>query len=204
MKIKRIPLYITAALDPAVTSRSYSNASGFTVNGCSKDDTWYTLYAEAFKGQPDAVIDRAVYIALEYRPKVFSCEDIAAQRLFLPMLREAFEKYGIDCSVQAYKYSTRLSKHARISSLQPRLKRGKWFFRKGSCDALVAQMLQYPEGEDDLIDSMVQHTQFSRPLREYASDEDDSDFDPDDEEFDSDPFRLNGSFVGRNASRYVA
>jgi predicted phage terminase large subunit-like protein len=203
VSVVRIPLYITAALDPAVTSKSYSNASGFTINGCAKDGTWYTLCADAFKGQPDQVIDRAVYHALTYKPKVFSCEDIAAQRLFLPMLREAFEKYGIQCSVQAYKYSTRLSKHARISSLQPKLKQGKWFFRKGFCDELIRQMLQYPEGEDDLIDSMVQHIQFSRPYNEYGQDVEEDDFNLDDEEFEADPFRLNGSYVGRLATRYA-
>ncbi|MDE2100970.1 MAG: hypothetical protein KGL39_27235 [Patescibacteria group bacterium] len=202
MKKLRIRLFVTMALDPAVTNQSYSNASGFTVNGTSEDDTWYTLLADPFKGQPDQVVERACLHAIQYKPQVMSCEDIAAQRMYLPLLREAFEKYGIKCAVVPYKYSTRLSKHARITSLQPRAKSGKWYFRKGYCDALIRQMLQYPEGDDDLIDSMVQHTQIARPFKDYRRDEDDLDFDPDDEDFDGDQFRLNGTFVGKMGSRY--
>jgi hypothetical protein len=199
----KIPLYVTMALDPAVTNKSYSNASGFTINGTAADSTWYTLLADPFKGQPDRVVEHACSLALEYHPKVLSCEIIAAQRLFLPMLREAFDKYGIDCSIQPYKYSTRMSKHARISSLQPKAKSGKWFFRKGYCDALIRQMLQYPEGEDDLIDSMVQHCTFARPFANHDEAEE-VDFDLDDDEDESaDVRRHNGSWVGRNSSRYA-
>lgn len=196
------------ALDPAVTDQSWSDSTGFTVNGESKDAVWYTLKAEAFKGQPSDVIDRAVYYALRYKPRVLSCEQIAAQRLYLPMLREAFEKYGITyCTIVGFKYSTRLSKHARISALQPRLKQGKWFFKKGECQPLITQMLRYPEtgDEDDVIDAMTHHLQTSRPLREYeigtSVDFDDLDEDEDD---NAKTKRQDGTWVGRGGSRYAA
>lgn len=201
-----IPLFVTMAIDPAVTDQSWSDSTGFTINGESKDATWYTLKAENFKGQPDGVIDRAVYYALRYKPQIVSCEQIAAQRLYLPMLREAFDKYGIKAQVVGFKYSTRLSKKARIAALQPKLKQGKWFFLKGGCEELIRQMLRYPEtgDEDDLLDAMVQHLTFSRPLRE---DELGFEIDEDaftDEEEETPKRRLDGTYVGRGGSRYAA
>lgn len=207
IKIVKIPLYVTMALDPAVTDESWSDATGITVNGESVDACWYTLKADAFKGQPSDVIDRAVYYALRYKPQVVSCEIIAAQRLYLPMLREAFDKYGINAAIMPFKYSTRLSKQARIAALQPRLKKGKWFFKRGECDELIRQMLRYPEtgDEDDLLDAMTHHLAFSRPLREYeiGPEIDEEEF-TDDEEDDEPQRRLNGAWVGRGGSRYAA
>lgn len=208
IKIVKIPLYVTMGIDPAVTDESWSDATGITINGESQDATWYTLKADGFKGQPSDVIDRAVYYALRYKPRVVSCEIIAAQRLYLPMLREAFDKYGIHASIMPFKYSTRLSKNARIAALQPRLKRGKWFFKKGECDELIRQMLRYPEtgDEDDLLDAMTHHLAFSRPLRsdEIGSETDEDEFTDEDEEAASPAHRLNGTYVGRGGTRYAA
>lgn len=208
--IKRIsiPLYVTMAIDPAVTDESWSDSTGVTVNGESVEATWYTLKAEAFKAQPSDVIDRAVWYALRFHPQVVSCEQIAAQRLYLPMLREAFDKYGIRASILGFKYSTRLSKQARIAALQPRLKRGKWFFKKGECEELIRQMLRYPEtgDEDDLLDAMTHHLTFSRPLREseIGLQIDEDEFTDDDDEEQEDRRRTNGAWVGRGGSRYAA
>ena len=203
----RIPLFVTLAIDPAITDESWSDATGITINGESKDSVWYTLKADGFKGQPSDVIDRAVYYTLRYKPRVVSCEQIAAQRLYLPMLREAFDKYGIvNCSIVGFKYSTRLSKHARISALQPRLKQGKWFFKKGECQPLITQMLRYPEtgDEDDLLDAMTHHLQTSRPLREYELGQTvEIDLDEDEEDGETKQ-RLDGTWVGRGGSRYAA
>lgn len=205
IQLVKIPLYVTMAIDPAVTDESWSDSTGFTINGESKDATWYTLKAEAFKGQPDGVIDRAVYHALRYKPKVVSCEQIAAQRLYLPMLREAFEKYGINASIMPFKYSTRLSKNARIAALQPKMKRGKWFFKRGECDELIRQLLRYPEtgDEDDLLDAMTQHLTFSRPLRESEIGFEYEDEDEYDDEDAPSTRRQNGTWVGRGGSRYA-
>lgn len=207
--LKKIPLFVTMGLDPAVTDESWSDATGITINGESTDACWYTLKADAFKGQPSDVIDRAVYYALRYKPQIVSCEIIAAQRLYLPMLREAFDKYGINASIMPFKYSTRLSKQARIAALQPRLKRGKWFFKKGECDELIRQMLRYPEtgDEDDLLDAMTHHLVFSRPLRDYEARDT---YDVDEEAIDNDEGedanwrRTNGTWTGRGGSRYAA
>lgn len=208
IEIVKIPLYVTLAIDPAVTDMSWSDHTGITVNGESKDATWYTLKADAFKGQPSDVVDRAVYYALRYKPQIVSCEQIAAQRLYLPNLREAFDKYGLGhISIVGFKYSTRLSKHARISALQPRLKQGKWYFKKGECQPLISQMLRYPEtgDEDDLLDAMTHHLKTSRPLREYEigtyADLDDLE---DDEEDANKKHRHDGTWVGRGGSRYAA
>lgn len=199
-----VPLYITLAIDPAVTDQSYSNATGITVVGADEFNNWYILEAEPFKGQPDAVVDRVAYYAMRYHPKMGSCEAIAAQRLYLPLFAAKFEQLGITLPIREYKYSTRLSKQVRIEALQPKFKRHEVYLREG-LDALYNQLIHFPETEeDDLLDSLTQHLVISRPLdkKEILKDPDD-DEDYLEDETDSPKRRNDGTWVGRGATRYI-
>jgi predicted phage terminase large subunit-like protein len=201
-----IPLYVTLAIDPAVTAQDYSDATGITVVGEDKDGNWYILEADAFKGLPDAVVDRVAYHAQRYRPRVGSCEIIAAQRLYLPLFRARFDTLGISLPIREYRYSTRVSKRARIESLQPKFRNKKVFIRKG-LDELQRQLLQYPETEhDDLLDALTQHLVISRPFNpnELAHDPDEMDFVADEDDINDDTrSKTNGTWSGRGSTRYA-
>lgn len=204
LKVDDIPLYITMAIDPAVTAKEYSDATGITIVGEDANANWYILEADDFKGLPDAVVDRVAYYATRYKPKLGSCEIIAAQRLYLPLFRRKFEELGISLPIREYKYSTRLSKRARIESLQPKFKQHKVFIRRG-LDELVRQLRQYPETEhDDLLDALTQHLVISRPYdpREVLHDPDDDEFVADEEDI-IDMHKSDGTWVGKGGTRYA-
>lgn len=203
--VNDIPLYVTLAIDPAVTDQSYSNATGITVVGEDEFGNWYVMEADPFKGQPTEVVDRVAYYAQRYRPRVGSCEAIAAQRLYIPLFNKRFEELGISLPIREYKYSTRLSKQVRIEALQPRFRNHKVFLRKG-LDVLEQQLLHFPESEeDDLLDALTQHLVTSHPFdpRETLKDPDDEEDNWEDNEERTSTHRLDGTWTGRGGSRYI-
>lgn len=205
IRVKEVPLYVTLAIDPAVTDESYSNSTGITVVGADEFFNWYIMEADPFKGQPSDVVDRVAYFAQRYKPNLGSCEIIAAQRLYLPMFRERFDAMGITLPIREYRYSTRLSKHVRIEALQPKFKQKKVFIRRG-LDELVRQLRQFPETEeDDLLDSLAQHLVISKPFdpKSLHKDIDDEEYVAEDEDIEASKMnKRNGTWVGKGGTRY--
>lgn len=162
----RFPVFVTLALDPAVSDRKGADASGITVNGTDPSDNWWVFEADPFRGQPNAVVDRVVLYAVQYRPAIISIEKVAFSYLYSDLLIPRLSELGLSCQVVPYTEATRMSKHARISALQPRFRAGKIRIRAG-LTALVEQLENYagPDSLDheDLIDSLAQHTPIARP-----------------------------------------
>jgi hypothetical protein len=162
----RLPVNISLALDPATTDKKYSDASGFTVVACDPKSVWWIFEAEDFRGQPDAVVDRAVYWAGIYRPPLLSIETVAAQVLFRSLLIPAFEKASIETQIIEYTAPNKFSKHARISALQPLFKQGRIRIRRG-LKRLIYELENYagPDSldHDDVLDSLSQHILIARP-----------------------------------------
>lgn len=201
-----IQVYTTMALDPAVTSKEYSDFNGITIVGNDANDTWYILEADAYKAEPDAVVQRIVHYAQQYRPSLISCEGIAAQRLYLGLIRTALLAVDLRIPIKMYSYSTRYSKRLRIESLQPRFKQGKVIIRAGLTD-LITQLKTYPEVEhDDLLDSLAQHIPISRPFNpkffQITSFEDDVYQEEDDDYSEEGNNTLTGTWLGKGTTRY--
>jgi hypothetical protein len=162
----RFPVNISLALDPAVTDKKHSDASGFTVVACDPEGVWWIYEGEDFHGQPDAVVDRTVFWATIYRPPLLSLETHAAQVLFKSLLTPAFEKAKLETQIIEYTAPNKYSKHARISALQPLFKQGKIRIRRG-LTRLIYELENYagPDSldHDDVIDSLSQHILIARP-----------------------------------------
>jgi predicted phage terminase large subunit-like protein len=158
-----VPVFVTMAIDPALSADSGSDYTGFTVVGTDPEGIWYVIVAENFKGVPDEVINRAVRHAQTYKPQVLSLEATAAQILYRPLLVPALMNAGLSPTIHEYKAPPWRSKAQRIESLQPMFKQNRIFIREGLED-LIDQLDRYPEVEhDDLLDSLTQHLEISRP-----------------------------------------
>ena len=165
-KAVRFRANVSFALDPATTDRARSDASGITIVACDAQDTWWVYEADPFRGQPDAVIERCLYHAKLYRPSIGSIEAVAAQVLYKHLLEPKLEEAGLDMQLIEYRAANKLSKHARISALQPRFKQGKIKLRRG-LTRLLYELENYagPDSldHDDLLDSLSQHLVLARP-----------------------------------------
>jgi predicted phage terminase large subunit-like protein len=161
-----VPVFVTMAIDPAFSTAVAADFTGFTVVGTGPDGTMYVLCADAFKGSPDAVVDHAIAIALKFKPRILSIEAVAAQVLFKPLLVPRLRESGLGATqLYEYKQSMRRSKGQRIEAMQPRFKQNLIQLSEGLGD-LAEQLNRYPElDHDDLIDSLAQHMELSRPPR---------------------------------------
>lgn len=159
------PVYVTLALDPAVSSRSTADASGITVVGNDPADTWWIFEADPVRALPSEVCARLVHYAVRYRPQVISIEAVGAQILYRDLLIPLLEEAGVESQIVEYRSSNRVTKHTRISSLQPRFKAGKMRVRAG-LTRLIYELEHYAGTDsldhDDLIDSLAQHLPISR------------------------------------------
>lgn len=160
-----VPVYVTMAVDPALSASERADFTGITVVGTDPMGDWYVLEADAFKGRPDQVIERIVAHAVVYHPRVLSVEVVAAQRLFKPLLVPRLKDANVHPTIYEFSPSTKRTKGQRIEAMQPKFKQGKVYIKEGLKD-LLFQLDHYPElDHDDLIDSLSQHLEVSRPAK---------------------------------------
>lgn len=203
---RQISVRATLALDPALSDKKKSDFSGFTVILTDPLGNRFVHVAEAFKGLPDAVADRFVYYATMFRPAAMSIETVAAQTLYINLIKPRLAEVGISTSITEYRPPNTISKQAKIQGLQPILKQGKLHLLRGQTGELATQLDQFPQNEhDDLLDSLIQHEQIIRlpSPRElltllYGELKEEDNFDVD-EDSDGAAHTRTGSYVGLGA-----
>jgi predicted phage terminase large subunit-like protein len=197
------PLFVTAALDPAISSARRSDYSGLTVVGTTPDDLWVVLDARRVRGGPAILLPELAYMLRRYHPAILSIETVGFQQMLKDWVLERLASMNIKVGIHEYRESTRRSKGARIEALQPRFRQGKILLRRG-LTPLYQELSEYPEPtHDDLLDSLAQHAAVSRPARIA-----------DLNKFDDDPFsplnrkkegqsqdRGDGTWIGRGSLR---
>lgn len=161
-----VPVYMTGALDPAVSSKTTSDASGITVCGTDPADVRWVFEADPFRGQPDAVAAQCCMYIVKFQIKKFSIESIAFSYLFKDLLQPLIRAAGVDCVIVEYTASQRFTKHTRISRLQPRHRAGKLPIA-AHLERLKYEMENYAGpgslDHEDLLDSLAQHEEIARP-----------------------------------------
>lgn len=162
---KRIPVYVTMAIDPAYSGQRGSDYTGVTVVGTSQEGVWYVLEARRLRGGPENTMSAIVYMVRKYWPRQVAVETVFHQEVYRLLFIQLLKEHGIRVPVRPYKESTKKSKHARIEALQPMFKQRKIFLRRG-LDDLYQELEDYPEvAHDDLLDSLAQHLSIARPAR---------------------------------------
>ena len=160
-----VPLFITMALDPAISGAAHSDYSGITVVGTSPSNDWYVLDARRVRGGPAVLLPELAYCIRTYHPHILSIETVGFQEMLKMWVLDRLSQMGLKVGIHEYKESTRRGKGARIEALQPRFKQGRIFLKSGLRD-LYSELEDYPETtHDDLLDSLAQHSAVSRPAR---------------------------------------
>lgn len=193
-----IPVYVTMAIDPAFSDNPGSDKTGITVVGNTPKDVWHVAEAEETpNNKPTTVIARVLYYAVRYRPSVISIEGVGGATLYQDLINPKLKEAGLP-PITVFHPGTKKSKEQRILKLEPRMRDGRLYMRRG-LTALNNQFRSFPQlDHDDLLDSLSQHLKYSRPAEEadlrYPFFED---------EFDEDdmPRKSNGCHVGRSTPR---
>lgn len=171
----KIPVFVTMALDPAMSDSAKADYSGITVVGQSPERQLFVMEAKRLKVLPDKLVEWIIFYVRKYQPRVLSIEAVQAQRLLNNLVSPQIEKMGLRIPIVDYFPGSRMDKYTRIEeTLQPIYKQGRLLIRQGLTD-LVQEMDDFPELEhEDLLDSLAQHVTITRP---------------------ADPFELSPSYV---------
>jgi phage terminase large subunit-like protein len=174
--VSHFPVNTVMSLDPAVSDKKRSDASGIIVNCVDPEGHWWIFEADAFRGQPMEVCQRVMLYVMKYHPSVLSIEKVGAQILYRDLLYPMLDDAGVYCQIVEYTEAQRIGKHARISALQPLFRQGRVHIRSG-LDRLVYELEHYagPNSLDheDLIDSLAQHIPIARaPMKQAVERED--------------------------------
>lgn len=196
------PVFVTAALDPAISSSRKSDYNGLTVVGTTPDDRWILLEARRVRGGPAMLLPELAYVIRKYHPTILSIETIGFQEMLKLWVLERLTAMNLKVGIHEYKESTHRSKGARIEALQPRFKQGKILLRRG-LRGLYEELGEYPEStHDDLLDSLAQHAAVSRPARYKDIEEEVYDpYSPLNRKKEQSHDRGDGTWVGRGSAR---
>jgi predicted phage terminase large subunit-like protein len=179
-------LYITCAVDPAISENAGADQSAITVVGTDPQGDWYLLDIVAGRLLPDQVIEQIMQLHSHWHFQALGIETNAFQR----MLKRDLER-RIDVErqrqpnfhlfhIEGFTGTSANTKEMRIRALQPLHERGAIKFPgerlellTGNWADLAYQMLQFPRApHDDIVDSLAYHVSLYRKGSENQSPED--------------------------------
>lgn len=176
-EIPQEPLYISIAIDPAVSLDKQADYTGIVICGTNEREQIFVLDALNLKLNPDELIETIFHLNKMWKPNVVGIETIAFQKV----LKFYIDKYQTDNKVfmpiEEIKGDNRKSKYMRISALQPFFERKQLFIRE-SLDILIEQLKMYPKTiKDDLADALSMHltlyrTPFTNEIEEIDEEPD--------------------------------
>lgn len=169
-------LYITCAVDPAISENSGADQSAITVVGTDSEGTWYLLDLMAGRILPDQLIEQIMRLNDQWHFNAFGIETNAFQRM---LRRDLDRRIDVERTrnphfklfhIEEFTGTSANTKEMRIRALQPYHERGAIRFPgerlellTGSWADLAYQMLQFPRApHDDIVDSLAYHVQLYR------------------------------------------
>lgn len=176
-----VPLYVGLIVDPALTAKAHSDATGVTVIGWdARDDTgayrwWFLDTREIFK-TPSAATFELVDMLRTYAPDVMLIEAANADPEMISRLTLAIKDLELPTKIRSYaalQHETpfelherrgRIGKGQRIEALEPIFRESRALLRRGRVAPLVQQLLRYPNSDrDDVMDSASMARLIARP-----------------------------------------
>ena len=175
-------LYITCAVDPAISENSGADQSAITVVGTDSQGDWYLLDLVLGRLLPDALIEQIMRLHAHWRFSAFGIETNAFQRKLrrdldrrIDLERQRDPRFHL-FHIEEFTGTSANTKEMRIRALQPYHERGAIKFPgerlellTGAWADLAYQMLQFPRApKDDGVDSLAYHVHLYRKGMEFT------------------------------------
>lgn len=142
-------LYYTTTVDLAISQKKRAdNTVVMTVAKEVDGPNWYIVEVTAGHMDPLETIDAIFYHWENYRSKVY-IESVGYQASLQYFLAEEMRKRVKFFTVEELKVKTTSKKEERIRGLMPLYKAGVIFHRKGICENLELELMQFPKGRHD-------------------------------------------------------
>ena len=135
-----------------------ASAHGFVILAVDANDEWYVLEMEDYRGKPTDVVNRALYLTIEYRPKIVSGEFNGVSAKWKDHYVEALRKRSVRIpGMEIARFIPTRNKDLRIeTALEPRYRRGGIHIRVG-LETASAQFGEFPKrNQKDSLDALAQ------------------------------------------------
>ncbi|MCH7535825.1 MAG: hypothetical protein IH948_08815 [Bacteroidetes bacterium] len=170
-KVKDIQYYLKLpgnlnyflTVDPSIGQTKRSDYSGVILNGVDYFNNWYIIKAMQLKVTLSELINIIFQINDEYPLSCLGMEKFHLEKILQQTLHEEMIKRNKSIPIKEVETASRISKEARIASLQP-LVAGKRLHVLKEHIELVNQIVNFPMIKyDDLIDALKSQLQIVYP-----------------------------------------
>lgn len=151
-------------VDPAISQSEHSDFSGIIVNGVDYYGNWFIQEALQLRVQPSELIALIMELGKKYQPLMcLGMEKFALEKVLKHSLMMEMDKQDFFLPVKDLQTSTKISKEARIRSLQPIVSQRLLHIKKEH-QALYYQLCYHPVVKhDDVLDALKSQTQIVFP-----------------------------------------
>ena len=145
------------SFDPAISVDGDDTA--MMVTGTSEENKTYLLdYARMRTDDVQAIIDELFRLMKLHDVPYMQIETIGFQRMLKHWIYEAMREHDLHFGIEEIK-SYKMTKEARIMSLQPRIAAGSLLFHPTAQEEVIKQFLAFPRGlRDDFCDALSMQT----------------------------------------------
>lgn len=169
-------LNVFALIDNAPSTKKGSDFQGIVVLGVDRENKWYLLWVERFKGNSPELINKIFEIWNHWKPIQIGIEQKAFEDLIKPFLEQEMRRRNCFPNVIELK-DKGMRKEDRIRGrLQGRFESKSIFVKKNvddHTDALIDEATRFPKGQyDDLLDALQYGDEIAfKPEPEATEDE---------------------------------
>ena len=157
---KSLDVYIT--IDRAYSTQKTADSTGIVVNGVTRDNQWFVLHAEAFKGNEKELIDHIFGLVIFWKPIKVAIEQKAFQYTLQIAIEDEMRRRNVFFLVEELKDEGR-AKKMRIEGLVPRFEAGSIYLKR-SFTVLIDQLTQFPKSaHDDVADALAYQLYVTEP-----------------------------------------
>ena len=140
--------------DPAISLKATSDFTAIIVVGMDFYGNWYIVECVEDKMEPSDLINKVFELNSKYPVQCMAMENFALEKILKISLDEEMVRRNSFIPIRSLKTNTRISKEARIKSLQPVFEQKKVHI-KADMKSLIRQIVQFPHLKfDDLIDCL--------------------------------------------------
>lgn len=156
-------LFVTMAIDPAISEKSSSDYSVISIVGKSSAHDLYVLDSSRGRWKLSDLIENIFTMYRKWKPSVIGMETHVFQKALKYAVEEKMRVNGTYFPITELKRNTNQSKEFRIKGLEPFYREGKVFHSKWMKN-LEEELITFPKGvHDDELDCLANHLELILP-----------------------------------------